>query len=149
MNSQVLIIWSKIGWISETDEVFFFFIATLLVKTAIRLKYCQAFLPNRSAGAWTEQTCRNELPQTQVSTRPTVHWVNRTHFFSQCTKQIPSLNYLINHLSELWVVNLKLEKQQQDLSRNMDVNQEITISWKNTLEKPRCKPRYKRTDNFG
>ena len=60
------------------------------------------------------------------------------------TKQTPLLNYLSDQLCELWVVNLKLEKQKLNLSRTMDVNREITISWKKTLEKPR----YKRADNF-
>ena len=110
---------------------------------------CTPKLEKCSAGAPTEQTCRNELPQTQVATRPTVHWVNRRQFLGKCTKQTPSINYLIDHLCELWVAKVKLEKPKQDLSRTMDINQEITTSWKNTSEKPKYKPRYKRTDNFG
>ena len=52
-------------------------------------------------------------------------------------------------MCELLVVNLSLEKKKQDLSRTIDVKQEIPISLKNILEKPKYKPRYKRTDNFG
>ena len=86
--------------------------------------------------------------KTHLSSRPVtfskVCWRTSSVSWRSCrmTKQTPLLNYLSDHLCELWVVNLKLKKQ--NFSRTMDVNQEITISWKNTLEKPR----YKRTDNF-